>query len=184
MTESIVRGSLSQMSKDTGKSIAETFLNAAAIVLVDTSGSMAACDSLNGKSRYSVACEELARIQASQPGKVAVISFSDEVMFCPSGVPWDYGGGTHMDKALDFSRVADVPGMKFILISDGCPDDEEKTLRAAKKYKNSISTIYVGPERDGGGMEFLAKLAAATGGQAVTDFQVQALEANVRKLLA
>jgi hypothetical protein len=183
MADQIVKGSSGYLAKENNKPLAETFLSCDIICLIDTSGSMHTCDSRNGKSRYQVACDELKNLQASLPGKIAVISFSSEVLFCPNGVPFDYGNGTRMDKALDFARIADVPDMRFILISDGDPDDERDTLDAARKFKNKIDTIYVGPE-NGSGREFLRKLSNACGGQAVVDFKVNALETNIRALLA
>ena len=89
-----------------------------------------------------------------------------------------------MDKALDFARVADVPDMRFILISDGEPTDESSALTAARKYKNKIDTIYVGPENEKAGQDFLKRLAKASGGQALQDFKVNALGSNIQKLLA
>jgi hypothetical protein len=115
-----------------------------------------------------VACDELATLQTSLPGKIAVIAFSSDVQFCPSGVPTYFGGGTDMAKALQFAKVADVPGMQFILISDGQPDDPDRTLTIARTYKNKISVIYVGPEDLSLGRDFLDKLAKTTGGQFVT----------------
>lgn len=185
MTDNIVRGSLSQIAKDEHKSIAQTFLNCDAIILVDTSGSMSSCDSRGGKSRYKVACEELASLQNNMPGKLAVIAFSNDVLFCPSGIPFDFGNSTIMEKALNYVYVADnIPGMKFILISDGAPDNEGKTLAAARKFKNHIDTIYVGPETESSGKDFLARLAKISGGQSVQDFRVKELQSSVQKLLS
>jgi len=184
MAEQIVKGSLAQIAKDNNKSIAQTFLSCDVIVIVDTSGSMGSLDSRDGQSRYKVACNELARLQGTLPGKIAVISFSNTVLFCPSGVPFNLDSGTHMDKALDFARVADVPDMRFILISDGEPTDESSALTAARKYKNKIDTIYVGPENEKAGQDFLKRLAKASGGQALQDFKVNALGSNIQKLLA
>lgn len=185
MDNKIIKGSLSQIAKDQNKSIAETFMHADCVVMVDTSGSMSSQDSRGGKTRYEVACSELASVQGRLPGKIAVISFSEKVQFCPSGLPEYFGGGTALDKCLAFARVADLPGMHFILISDGEPNNEVDALREARKFKQKIDTIYVGPEKDNsGGRAFLHKLALSSGGQAVDDFQVKALEANVLKLLA
>lgn len=168
MNTAIVPGSLSAIARQENKSIAETFVNVDLVVIVDTSGSMFTHDSRGGKSRYKTACEELAALQASHPGKIAVLSFANSAIFCPSGVPTYLSGGTNMAGALQFAKIADVPGMQFILISDGEPNDEQETLAVAKTYRNKISTIYVGPEDQPAGREFLRRLAAATGGQTVT----------------
>jgi Mg-chelatase subunit ChlD len=182
MDNAIVPGSLSAIAKQENKSIAETFVNADCIVIVDTSASMNSHDSRGGRSRYEVACEELAQLQAHHPGKIAVLAFSNDVMFCPSGIPAYLGGGTDMAKALQFAKIADVTGMQFILISDGEPDDETKTLDIARTYQNKISTIYVGPEQHPAGRDFLYRLAQATGGTGITVDRARELKSGIEKL--
>lgn len=182
MNTSLVAGSIGAVAQQSGKSIAESFVNADAIIVVDTSGSMESNDSRGGKSRYNVACEELKNLQASLPGKLALLSFSDDVQFCPSGVPFLFGGGTDLAKALKFAKTADVTGMRFIVISDGEPSDESAALEVAKTFKNRIDTIYVGPE-NGSGQAFLKRLAKASGGQGTTAAQVKELASNIKNLL-
>lgn len=182
MDTQIVQGSLGAIATQSGKSIAETFVNADAIILIDTSSSMSQEDSRGGNSRYEIACEELRKLQARLPGKLALLSFSDDVVFCPNGIPFNFGSSTNMVKALKFAKMGDVKGMRFILISDGEPQNEEETLRVAKTYKNHIDTIYVGPE-GGDGQEFLMKLASMSGGQGKTIEQVKELSDHVERLL-
>jgi hypothetical protein len=182
MNTQLVAGSLGAIVAQEGKSIAESFVNADVVIITDTSGSMEAHDSRNGKSRYEVTCEELKQLQASLPGKLVLLSFSDDCVFCPSGIPFQFGGGTDLAKALKFAKLADVTGIRFIVISDGEPDNENEALRVAKTYKNRIDTIYVGPE-GGEGQEFLRKLAKISGGQGVTAAQVKELKSNVERLL-
>ena len=79
MSNSIVAGSLGAVAAQNGKSIAESFVSADAVIIVDTSGSMSQTDSRGGKSRYDVACQELKNLQASLPGKLALLSFSDDI---------------------------------------------------------------------------------------------------------
>lgn len=181
LQKTFVPGSLAAQSATTGRSLAETFVNADVIVIVDTSASMDSKDHGN-KSRYERACDELAKVQTSLPGKIAVLSFSDDVMFCPSGKPWNYGGSTQLDRALQFAKVADVDGMQFIVISDGEPADEITALKIAATYKNKIDTIFIGREGDDG-QRFLSRLAQASGGQAVKDFAAKQLETSVKGLL-
>jgi hypothetical protein len=180
---SIIPGSLGAIAKQSGKTIAETFVNADVIVLVDVSGSMGDHDSRGGRSRYDVACEELQQLQQNLPGKIAVVGFSDYPEFCPSGIPFMQNGGTSMDKALSFVKIADVPGMRFILISDGEPSNESETLRIAATFQNKIDVIFVGPEERPYGRNFLHKLAAATGGQAITVDRAKELNAGIMGLL-
>ena len=183
MSNQIVTGSISFLAQQGNKSIAETFMQADCIILVDTSGSMNSQDSRNGKSRYDVACEELILLQKNLPGKCAVISFSSDATFCPGGIPNFQQGGTNMVNALQFVKMADLPEMHFIMISDGEPDDEYRTLEVAKTFQNHIDVIYVGPEEYPHGHAFLEKLASATGGKAMTADRAKELAASVTKLL-
>lgn len=164
----IIKGSIGQIAKDSGKTIAETFINADAVVLVDTSGSMSTQDAPGGVSRYEAACKELAGLQTSLPGKVAVLSFSDTVQFCPTGTPTDLRGGTDLAGALRFAKMADVPGMRFVVISDGEPESRDLALTVARTYTNKIDTIYIGSELQRAGRDFLESLARASGGVHVT----------------
>lgn len=181
MNQAIVRGSLSSLAQQSGKSLAESFLSVDAIVIVDTSGSMDSGDARGGQSRYRAALEELSALQASLPGKIAVIAFSSRVEFCPGGVPTYFGGGTDVAGALQFARVADVPGMQFFLISDGEPNDEQKALSVAATFTNRINTIYVGPEQWPYGREFLRRLADATGGVSEVAELTRALGQTIKR---
>jgi len=183
MNNAIVVGSLQAIATQNKTSIAETFLSAEVVILVDTSGSMDANDSRGDRSRYQVATEELKALQASLPGKIAVIAFSSDVQFNPAGVAQYMGDGTDLTKALKFVKVADVEGIRFILISDGEPNDQAGALAVARTFKNKIDVIYVGSELSPTGRDFLQRLAAMTGGQAVTAACAVSLAASVERLL-
>jgi Mg-chelatase subunit ChlD len=180
----IVKGSLAQVSKDKNQSIAVSFLDADCIVIVDVSSSMEATDGPRGKSRYDAACDELTALQASLPGKIAVLAFSNDCVFCPSGTPVMMGGSTDLAEALRFCKIADVPDMRFIVISDGQPDSEKEALSIAKTYQNRIDTIFVGSELSPIGRDFLALLARTSGGKTVTADRVAQLSTKVQQLLA
>lgn len=180
----IVAGSLSAIAHLSGGSIAESFIGSDVVVIVDTSGSMGQADSRGSKKRYTVACEELAKLQANMPGKIAVLAFSENVVFCPGGVPEMIGGGTDLAGALKFARVADVPPMRFIVISDGQPDDEQAALAEASKFTSRIDCIFVGPEDDYmGGRAFLDRLAKAHSGKSVTAKCAEQLAEKAEQLL-
>ncbi len=179
----LVPGSLAYIARQEHQSLAETFLSADAVIIVDISASMSATDSRGGQSRHAVACSELARLQRDMPGKLAVIEFSAMPMFVPGGILSMPQSSTDLAAALRFARVADVPDMRFFVISDGQPDDESAALAEARQYKAHISTIYVGPEGESEGREFLAQLAAATGGQAVKAERVMELADTMTRLL-
>lgn len=179
----IVVGSIAALAEQSNTSIAESFLSADVIILVDVSGSMNARDSRNNQSRYDVACQELARLQRDLPGKVAVVAFSSTVQFAPGGVPPFEAGGTDLVAALRFVQVADGL-MRFIVISDGEPQDKEKSLAIARQFKSRIDVIYVGPEDDyAGGRRFLEQLASSSGGQFVTADRAMELADKIETLL-
>ncbi len=151
-----VPGSLAEIAEQNHTSIAESFMSADAIILVDVSGSMAGAP-------YDQACNELRKIQKDLPGKVAVIAFSDTPEFSPSGRPRFISGGTDLAGALRFIHVADGCDMRFILISDGYPNDPDQALCEAKKFQSRIDCVFIGQHGDPGA-DFLKKLAAASGG--------------------
>lgn len=173
-THALVPGSLQAISKQAGQSLAESFLSADAIVIVDTSGSM-------GGTPYQQACDELRKLQSSLPGQVAVIAFSDRPEFAPSGTPRYIGGGTDLAGALKFVHVADDTGMRFVVISDGEPNDEAKALAVARTFKSRIDTVFIGPEGDPGAA-FLKRLADASGG-VYSKNAVHQIAARVEQLL-
>lgn len=183
MTSALVPGSIGAIAKSKRTSIAETFANADVVIIVDTSGSMHLTDSRGGKSRYDVALEELATLQNTNPGKLAVIAFSNTTVFVPSGQPPMLGGGTDLAGALRFTKMADTGDIRFVIVSDGEPDDARAALEVAATYKGRIDVVYVGPEDHPAGREFLTRLAQSKGGQAVTAKQATQLAAQTQKLL-
>ena len=180
----IVTGSIADVAQRSRQSLAQTFVGAECVILVDTSGSMGSADSRGGRTRYDVACEELAALQGAMPGKIAVLSFASNAMFCPDGTPFNQQGGTDLAGALQFARMADVPGIRFIVISDGEPDDAAAALAEAGRYKSRIDVIFVGPETSPAGRNFLGQLARASGGQQVTADRAVALADSAKRLLA
>jgi Mg-chelatase subunit ChlD len=187
MDTALVKGSLYQVAQQSGRSLAEQFVNVRCAVIVDVSGSMEAKDAGESRSRWQAAGAEMRTLQAEMPGEIAVIAFSDRVQFVPSGVlprVGELGGGTGMARALDFVREIglDTEGVRVVLVSDGAPNSREATLATARKFTQRIDTIFVGPE-GGRGAEFLAQLAAASGGVAATASLVKELAATTRLLL-
>jgi len=175
-SKALVPGSIGALAQQQNVSIAESFLSADVIILVDVSGSMHAADSRGGRRRYDVAVEELTLLQRDMPGKVAVIAFSNDTQFVPGGVPPFLSGGTDLARALEFVKVADGC-VKFVVISDGWPDDSERCIQIASTFRSQISTVYVGPKGDRRGAEFLERLARVHGGQfLVADRAVQLAE--------
>jgi Mg-chelatase subunit ChlD len=187
MNKLLVKGSLSQISQQHQKPLAELFVNVTCAIIVDISGSMDIRDSREGKTRWQVASEELINLQAQMPGQIAVFAFADRCQFVPSGIlprVETLGGSTNMAGALSYVRSMslDVPGIRIVLISDGDPNNKQSTLAAARKFTNRIDTIYVGPE-GGQGNKFLAQLANESGGIAATADRVKELAETAQLLL-
>lgn len=168
MNTQIVTGSIADLAQKNHQSLAESFISCDVIVLIDVSGSMAHVDFNKTESRYERACTALANLQASRPGKIAVISFESLPSFCPAGIPDTPGGSTDLARALSFMQAADaVPGMRFVVISDGEPDDKTEALNIARQYQNRIDVIFVGDEADRSAIQFMNQLAAASGGKQI-----------------
>jgi len=163
MTTALIKGSLGAIAQRDNMTLAESFLSADVLLIVDMSGSMGAHDAPGGKSRYEAAEQELRRLQEQNPGKIAVIAFSDTAEFAPTGIPRRMGAGTNLAGALSFVKPADGTGVRFIVISDGEPDDPPKALATARTFESKIDCVYIGPE-SGHGRAFLERLAAASGG--------------------
>lgn len=178
----IMPGSLADAAAKLGGSLAESFVDAEIIDIVDCSGSMSCHDSRDNQRRYDVACQELAALQASRLGKHAIISFSSYPQFQPGGHLPNPSGGTDLAGALKFARLADLDDMQFFIISDGRPDVESDALAEAQQFKAKISCVYVGPE-GGRGQRFLEQLAKASGGQFATAEKAVGLAATVELLL-
>ena len=179
--QTTVTGSLASVAKANRQSLAETFLSADVVILMDTSSSMMDRDD-DHQTRYDRAVSELERLQNSLPGKIAVISFATEPIFCPAGVPQTPCGMTDLAKALRFAKVADIGDMRFIVISDGEPSSEREALEVAAQYSGVIDVIYIG--REGGpGQKFLQRLAKAHGGKAITSENAKELAAAAQYLL-
>lgn len=182
MSTSIVAGSIAAVAHSNATSIAEAFLGAEIVALVDVSGSMRACDSRGGRSRYEVACDELAKLQQANPGAIAVVAFSDRPEFAPSGVPIYQGLGTDLAAALRFVAIADGT-VRFIVISDGSPDDPEDALQVAKSLTSPLDCIYVGPESERPGSDFLKRLANTHGGRYAVASKAAELASTVQTLM-
>jgi uncharacterized protein with von Willebrand factor type A (vWA) domain len=162
---SSVKGSLQSQANKLNITVAQAFLNAEIVVLMDCSASMSYQDYIyDSETRYKKACNQLARLQSENPGKVCLISFSSGQEFSPSGIAKWPNGSTDIAGALQFIKPVDGLDCKLILISDGEPDDDAEAIKTAQDFKSKIHCIYIGPE-NGSGADFLKRLSAVTGGQ-------------------
>jgi len=179
----IVPGSIADLAGRNGTGIAESILNAEVVILVDVSGSMNTRDARGSQRRYDVACQELARLQQQMPGKIVIVAFSDHAEFVPGGVPPLIGGNTNLAGALEYVQYLDRL-MRFIVISDGQPDNEERALVVARRFASTIDVVYVGPEDDAfGGRKFLERLATDARGKFIIADRAHELADKVGRLL-
>lgn len=188
MKNDLVKGSLSAISHSTGLSLAESFLNVDALIVVDISNSMIANDVLRGGRRvrrWDEAKRQLEMLQTGLPGRIALVAFSDDAFFCPDGNLPEVQSSTDMVAALQFIKIVDNSGVHLILISDGEPNNPSATLKLASQFKSKIDTIHIGAETDHRGRDFLRQLAALTGGVVVQSSaaMLPQLGESVRKLI-
>jgi len=179
----VVPGSLKAIADATGQDVMNVLMGVEAIVLLDQSGSMGIHDARDGRSRFAAADEELRNLQELYPGKIALVEFSDRAQFCPGGLPSRMGRGTNMIAPLEWVVAAGADGIfDIIMVSDGEPDEENRTIEFARRMKGPIHTIHIGRE-NGDGADFLRRLAAATGGRRFEAAKPGELGAGVIALL-
>jgi len=182
-----IEGSIQDIANQTGQTIESVFAACKAAVLLDVSGSMRDADvhfgneadrNINVKSRFEAASDSLRDIQRLYKGHIAVICFSDSVQLCPSGVPYFQGGGTKLHSAMEYILPLDGSGMKFIIVTDGHPDNPDKCLKLKERFTQPFEIIGIGK---GANKEFLEKLGNFT---SISDQKDQmSLEGLSQKLL-
>lgn len=184
MSNALVKGSLAEVARQSG---GELVAPPVAVVLADISLSMRKLDAVDERgaptTRHKAAQAALRRLQAEMPGQLALIAFSRQAELCPTGrLPAPYGT-TRLDRALAMARQADNGRMRFVLISDGRPDDPDAALEVASQFSVGIDCIYIGGDAEG--EAFLRQLAQATGGQFYRDTSgIRLLDQAVVKMLA
>jgi hypothetical protein len=182
---SIVLGSLSSIAKRDNSSLAEAFMNVDIVVLCDTSSSMDINDvPPDRRKRHDARDDALIRVQHDHPGKIAVVSFSDTAMICPTGIPYRFDGMTNLAGGLRFVAEQFAGLAKLtIVISDGEPDSEGMAIAEAMKHPHPISCIYVGPEDNKKARHFLERLANARGGTYADSILTAMLPEKIERLM-
>lgn len=156
----------------------------ARVVLLDTSSSM---DEPAGPTKTKIemlreACANvLPQVAASR-----VYSFNSTVRDITGGFIPDPAGGTAMERALEAAEPHRP--RQTLVITDGLPNDPDKTLEVADRMTGSIDVIFCGPDTDTGAIQFCQKLARGTGGRFYHHNYRQAgaapLALQMRKMLA
>ncbi len=128
------------------------------VLLLDCSGSMG--EFVGGRRKVDILEAALMQIDLHA---WRVIAFSDralETKVIP--VP---SGSTDMAQAIDLAIAVSRP-RQTLVISDGLPDSEVAALASANRLSGTISTLYVGSDRDKKAIEFMARLARLGCGKA------------------
>jgi len=169
-----VKGSMKDVAEANGITLAEAIADAEAILLVDISGSMA------GEPERK-AQEHLTKLQSQFPGALVVLAFNHHAKIHPGGNLPNASGGTDLAKALKLLHNADGLELKFILASDGHPDNPSLAMVEAARFTDKIDCIYLSDDQMG--IDFLKRLARATGGDFYLDTKNVMLSDVVAKLL-
>lgn len=138
---------------------------AGSVLLCDTSGSMAYVDTQDGRRRIDHLAEILSALlsQVRLQGVWTFDSYVREVNALAPQLP-DPSGSTALHLALDeMGRLAPKPA-KLIVLCDGEVDQPDLAIEAAKRLGVPVDCYYVGPDNHRAPMDFLRKLARATGG--------------------
>lgn len=126
------------------------------IFLLDCSGSMS--ESVDGRSKILHLEDVMRDYQA-----VRKVGFSDSVFAWQQGIR--PAGNTGM--ALAFRHLQSQKPEKVVLVSDGCPDNEEDAIHEAVALHIPVNIVYIGEKGDRG-EAFMQRLATATGGKTFT----------------
>jgi len=159
---SIVPGSITDMATRNGGHVTPPAL----CVLFDTSSSMLDMDGKLGDgtvvSRWHAGVEQLTKLQGQYPGQIVLIEFGDTAAVRPGGAPGEPRGLTRIYPALQLAKQLDTGVMRFVVISDGMPQDEHAAVDFATTFSVGIDTIAIGDANNG--VDFLQRLARETGG--------------------
>ena len=185
-SRALVPGSVQDVATKRGRDLAAVISEADHVVVCDCSASMADRDAPGGRSRHQAMVDELRALQAKHPGQVLVIAFNSEARLMPGGDPLPPYGTTDLARALRLARELDQEGRAFYVISDGLPDSEREALEVARRFRNPIHAIWVGPEAGyeaAIGRRFMDELARAGGGQAGEAFLLEGMSQQVERLM-
>jgi hypothetical protein len=179
----IVPGSIADMARRNEG----TVIPPAIVVIFDISYSMRGEDaklkSGTVTSRFLAGAAALTELQAQYPGQIVLIDFGDDANVRPGGYPDEPNGqNTFLAPGLRLAKELDTGAMRFVVISDGTPQDQDAAMEVAQAFTVGIDTIAVGAVNYGA--EFMEKLAKATGGSYHRDASgMRLLGATIRALL-
>ncbi len=161
----ITKGSVFDIATNKGVKPEDVLAEADVVVMLDISSSMTDRQG-DGRSRFDKAKDALADIQKAFPGRVVLISFSDNAKMELGGMPSHPAGMTNIHAALEVAKSFDGMDTKFYMISDGEPNmtPEKDIFDFAETFEDPINCIFIGEDHDFSGIAFMKKLAKLTGG--------------------
>lgn len=112
-----------------------SFVNASDLLLIDTSGSM-------DQSSIKKPIKEMVKSYLKTSNEV--FAFNDDVYKVDNENQLEFNGGTVLSNALEHIYSLDIGYV--VLVTDGIPDNENKTLSASKKLKEKdvkICSVYL-----------------------------------------
>jgi Mg-chelatase subunit ChlD len=128
------------------------------VILADVSGSMEDA-AWGGERKIDLLRKAVAAARAKS--KCRLIVFSNDA-YEAQEIP-EPEANTNLVSGLLAAKRHD-PGTTLV-ISDGRPDNPEKTLQLARQFRGVIDVLYIGPEGDIDAINFMRRLAAAANGE-------------------
>lgn len=169
-------GSVYEVANAQSREVAMVLADVDAIALFDISGSMSG-------DKFVQAGLALDQLQKKFRGKLAIIEFDMNARWRLNGRPSSPNGSTNLTAALELAKPFDGTGIRFIVISDGAPDNRYTAQEVAATFEDPIDSVFIGPDHDISGKLFLEGLSALKGGKSMGQTDVKELEARVTKLL-
>lgn len=129
----------------------------ATVILADISASMA-CSAGGDQRKIDVLRDAVAGARRQRDARLFAFSTAAREV---DSIP-EPENNTNLAGALEHVLPLD-PGT-VLVISDGQPDNADRALAVARRFRGAIDVLYVGPDSDSAAIAFMRRLAAEAGG--------------------
>ncbi|GGE01843.1 hypothetical protein GCM10011390_20860 [Aureimonas endophytica] len=151
----------------------------ALVILADVS--LSKNERAGGRRRIDILTDALTHILPDLPEAHRIVFSGAPRALAPTEALPEPHGGTAMHLAIE--AAARHRPMKTVLITDGEPDDRQRTLTAATTLTGTMDVIYCGDDGNADAIGFLRTLAAQVGGRVVVhDLSRTSAKAGARLL--